>query len=145
MLEDMTKTFMLTLALLVAPDRMPGRNGAAEMCVASELKVSAVRGVVVFMHQGEKKSGANAEVELKAPRNDEWQILFKIAADAEGRFVFPKVEPGKYLLEARSYGYESTGAYVRVSRGSRKGEEILMPLRMALEGCVYASVRKRGR
>ena len=57
--------------------------------------------------------------------------------------MFPEVKPGKYLLEARSYGYKSTGAYVRVERRSSKRKEIVVPLRMPLEGCVYAGVRKR--
>jgi len=141
MLENRTRTFLLTLAFLATYTEASAVS--AEVCIASELTVAAVHGQVVFTYRGEKKPGANAEVELKAFRNDEWHTLFKVAADTEGRFAFPEVKPGKYLLEARSYGYESTGAYVRVARGSSKRKEIIVPLRMPLEGCLYASVRKR--
>jgi hypothetical protein len=145
MLSNIITILTLVSALLPISDGAPGSNVAAEMCVASELRVSAVRGLVVFTHRGERKLGAGAEVELKASRNDEWHTMFKLAADAQGRFVFPAVKPGTYLLEARDHGYETTGAYVRVEKGAGKGQEILVPLRMALEGCVHASVRKRGR
>jgi 5-hydroxyisourate hydrolase-like protein (transthyretin family) len=137
------RTLLLTLVLLAI---FPGAStvpAPVEVCTVSELTVAAVRGQVIFTHRGEKKPGANAEVELKVSRDDEWHTMFKVAADAEGRFVFPEVKPGEYLLEARSHGYESTGAHVRVKRGSSKRREIVVPLRMPLEGCVYASVRKR--
>ena len=81
---------MLTLALLTFSGEAPAAPVAAEVCTASELTVAAVQGQVVFTHRGEKKPGANAEVELKAFRNDEWHILFKVAADAGGASCSPK-------------------------------------------------------
>ena len=116
----------------------------SEICIADELSVTSLQGQVKSIR--DTKPLSQAGVILKEFRDDEWRKISELRVDESGRFVFPNIKPGRYLLEARSYGYEYTSAYVRLKKFSKNKvsrDEMIFWLRMPLEKCGYVQLQRQ--
>jgi hypothetical protein len=95
-------------------------SGKAQgICVISEKKISEVKGIILLPN---KIPIPDATVELH-DKNSEGPIVAQVKADANGRFKFADIAPGKYAVVASYPTLVTLHVPVRVTSKSRKSEK----------------------
>ena len=131
----------IILLALASPRVASAGSCAPNPCVSKELVIGSgvLVGEVVLSGDGKIPRGSSVEIQLFEFRKGEWKYFGTVISN--GRFGWPDITPGKYMLIARYDGFKEAKVSVRVNRRKGKLKDIIIPLK--LDGCADAKLRGR--
>jgi hypothetical protein len=130
----------LLLFLIIGP-----RTSAADVCVYTRQKVSAIYGRVISVGKSPDDPIPQAQIKLLEYRNDEWVGKAEVITSDDGRFSFRSISPGRYHLRASAPFLRTIEFEVKVGKSS-SSKKIDREIIIGLEpfGCGDLFIRKIG-
>lgn len=120
---------------------------AFEICVPASVKVKGLQGLVVFTRDGKEEALPQVKVTVEDCRED-CVLVAEVMTDNGGRFRFPDIKPGKYVVKASiptTGGSETARVKVGKMSGSKVEQELVFKMTMKPFTCSAGEVEVRKR